>query len=110
MEPNDVEERIGRLEKELRHSRMLQRASSCIVLVLLVSSIAGPSEDVLRSRRVEIVDSQGRPRIVAEASPEPQLLFKSETGQDQIRLGIGGSDSFPFEQKHVPHLTLETGK
>jgi hypothetical protein len=76
---------------------------------LLPSFQAEPSAEI-RTKSLVIVDPQNRPRIVAEASSEPRLVFKSESGQDLIRLALGGdSDSFPFSQEKVPHLTLETG-
>lgn len=41
----------------------------------------------------------------------PRLFFKSEAGEDLIRLAIGGDEEdFPFDLQDVPHLTLETGQ
>jgi len=111
MDSNRLEERVGRLEKGLHVSRLINLTAGIVGLLFLATSLAGRSEDSERLRRLEIVDSKGKPRIVAEADPSPQILFKSEAGQDQIRLAIGGKeDVFPFDHGNVPHLTLETGQ
>lgn len=108
---SSLEARLCAVEKELRHSRSINRVAGFAALFLLGSSLGRPLEDSLRLRRLEIVDAEGRPRIVAEANPDPQLFLKSETGQDQIRLAIGGqADRFRFDHKGVPHLALEAGQ
>lgn len=101
-----LEERVGNLERGLRVSRFINLVAGIAVVLLLTTSLRGRSEDSERLRRLEIVDSQGRARIIAEADPSPQLLFKSESGQDQIRLAVGGKDDLQY----VPHLILETGQ
>ena len=79
--------------------------------ILLLTSSQDESPEEVRTKRLVIVDPQDRPRILAEASPVPRLVFKSESGQELIRLAIGGdSESFPFGLENVPHLTLETGE
>ena len=75
----------------------------------LPSAVTRPNEEVVTERLV-IVDSEGRPRIVAEAGTFPRLVFKNDAGEDSVILAVGGEvGQFPFDQKNVPHLTLQTG-
>jgi hypothetical protein len=111
MDSSTLEHRVVVLEKHLRRSRRFARAVGLVACCVLLASIGTQSRYFRRVRQLEVYDEQGRTRIVLDAEPTPRLVFKSETGEKQIVLGIGDAErAFPFDQKDVPHLALETGQ
>lgn len=111
MDARVLEERVAELEKQVRDSRRFVRVVCVVAGAVLLSSATLQSKYFKRLRQLEIFDGQGRTRIVLDAETTPRLVFKSETGENQIVLGIGDEErAFPFDQKQVPHLALESGQ
>ena len=90
MQANRLEERVANLERKVRINRGIQAAVGLGALLYLTSSLSAPTQDSARPRRLELVDSEGRTRIVVEADPAPRLVMLSPSGQEQVLLGIGG--------------------
>ena len=110
MDPRALESRVADLEKQVRKSKVFGRAACVVACAVLASSALPQSRFFQRIRQLEIYDGQGRTRIVMDANPVPRLVFKSETGENQIVLGIGDQErSFSFGEEQVPHLALQTG-
>ncbi len=56
----DENTRLSKLEKQVRRLRLVLAAVGAGLLALVVSGLSDPVPDVLRARRVEVVNSQGR--------------------------------------------------
>lgn len=107
MHPSHLEHRVADLERQVRRSKLIQRTLGALACVVLASSALLQSRYYERLRQLEVFDSQGRTRIVLDTQPTPRLVFKSETGANQIVLGLCGEEhAIPFEQK-APHLAID---
>ncbi len=107
MTSDHLEERVHALERECRRSRLIHRVGGVVLLGLLASSLSRQGDSSTTLERLEIVDSEGNLRILAEAEPTPHLEFRSRTGEEQIRLALGDDKRWGTEER--PNLSLSAG-
>jgi hypothetical protein len=85
MDGRSMESRVARLERECRRWRLAGVAA--LVGVVGVGAAQRPP-DVVRARRLEIVDDRGRPRVTIEAADDLcGLRVEDPDGRDGITLG-----------------------
>ncbi len=91
-----LENRLNRLERELRWSRMLNLAGMAAIAFLFLTAEAPkpPVPDVITTQKLRIVDEQGRARanffasgddvylLVGDTSGKPRIGIKAKNAED----------------------------
>jgi hypothetical protein len=91
MDGRSMEARVARLERECRRWRL---AGVVAVGIALVAGAAQKPPDVVRARRLEVVDDKGRGRVVLEAADDVTgMVLKDRTGRPAAWLGLYDDDS-----------------
>lgn len=103
-----LENRVNRLERELRWSRAINLAGIAAIAFLLLTAEAPkpPVPDVITTQKLRIVDEQGRARanffasgddvylLVGDASGKPRIGIKAKNADDAT-LFFAGPDGEP---------------
>lgn len=89
-----LENRLARLERGMRFWRGLALLLGLAILAALARGAAGPSADLVRAKRIELVNDQGGVTAVLESDLTGGLLrLYTHEGREHIRLvttGAGG--------------------
>jgi hypothetical protein len=94
METNTVLPRVERLERQNRRLRL----AALLFVVLMVGVGAAQkleSSKTLTANRIELVDGDGKIRLVADAASGKGvgLTFQNEQGETRLRIGVVGKDA-----------------
>ncbi len=115
-----LEERIERLESELKHTKRQKRLTwgvlviASVLVVVMVSpqgNIAAQSNvsNEIRTRQIVIVDENGKPRsILAMGKNGPGLALRGENGEIRSSLNTDkeGSRLSIYDEKGEPRIVL----
>ncbi|MBM3500865.1 MAG: hypothetical protein FJX74_19575 [Armatimonadetes bacterium] len=97
-----LRKRLDRVERRLRVAVVgwVVSIATVAVLVVVQQVVPQPEPEVLRARRIEVVDAAGRARIVLDTAPSgsPVLILLDAAGRGRIALDVspGGTQMLIF--------------